>query len=280
MTLKRWYRTLIHFAGEHHVFRFNNPEEVRKQRDRATVRSNMQLSMTAAELEGEDFLARPDSPVSSADQVDVDWSFAKREAAFARLGLDPALDNLPDEDLNKLFEKITRVKILRDHNSKSRPDSRLSQVEDVWSESGRPISSDATDDTSLDAGHGTPDVDGGLKDDQNQLENRLQAISESSETDDLKAEKDHIVHQLQLVRTQMKRLLDARARGDKDAELEVFEPVIYTAKQLRLIRKVLDKWRSHRSFSMSEIVLSNAVLIKEANVIRYLSDILKRSPTD
>lgn len=273
--LRSGFRIII---GEHHVFRFNNPEEVRKQRDRATMKSSLQTSTTASDLEGPgENGTRPHSPTaSSADMADVDWTFAKREAALARLGLDPALDSLPDEDLNKLFEKITIVKTMRDHNSKPRPESSLSQADDIWSESGRPFSSDAlTDDTSVDAlpSQGSPDVDG-LKDVQNQLEtqrqefeSRLQAISESTEAEDLKEEKDHMQHQLKLVHMHMKRLLDARARGEADSEMEAFEPVIYSAKQLRLIRNVLDKWRAHRSFSMAEIVLSNAVLMKEANVI-------------
>ena len=256
------------------MFRFNNPEEVRKQRDRATAKSSMYLTVSSSDLESTcdgnvSPATRPDSPVSSTDQVDVDWNFAKREAALARLGLDPSLDNLPDDDLNKLYEKITKVKTLRDHNSKSRPESSLSHADDVWSETGRPFSSDVTDDTSVEAA-GSPEVDGNLKDVQNQLENQLQAITESSEADDLKVERDHMEHQLHLVRTQMKRLIEARARGDADAKLMGFEPVVYTAKQLRLIRKVLDKWRAHRSFSMAETVLSDAVLVKEANVIRSI----------
>jgi kinesin family protein 1 len=170
------------------------------------------------------------------------------------------------------------VKNIRDHNLKHRPESSLSQADDVWSESGRPFSSDAlTDDTSVDAGpsHGSPDADA-LKEVQNQLEtqrqefeSRLQAISESTEAEDLKDEKDHMQHQLKLVQIQMRRLLDARARGETELESEVYEPTLYSAKQLRLIRKVLDKWRAHRSFSMAETVLSAAVLIKEANVIRF-----------
>jgi kinesin family protein 1 len=75
----------------------------------------------------------------------------------------------------------------------------------------------------------------------------------------------------------MKRLIDARARGEIDMEAMQFEPVIYTAKQLRLIRKVVDKWRAHRSFSMAETVLSNAVLIKEANIIRCVMQSLQWS---
>lgn len=199
----------------------------------------------------------------------MDWNFAKREAALARLGLDPTLENLPDEDINKLFERIAKVKTMRDHNLKSRPESSLSHRDDLWSESGRPISSE-TDDTSVDAGasHGSPDTDGPLKDVQHQLESRLQAISESTEAEDLKVEKDHMEHQLKLVQQQLKRLIHARARGEPEDEAVGCEPVIYTAKQLRLIRKVLDKWRAHQSFSMAETILANAVLVKEATVIR------------
>ncbi|TFK56261.1 kinesin-like protein [Heliocybe sulcata] len=272
--LKSGFRIIM---GEHHVFRFNNPEEVRKQRDRA--KSKLSMSMSAAELEaagdGESSpaLHTNEETETSADPEDVDWTFAKREAAFFKLGLDPALDNLPDEDLNKLFEKIAKVKTMRDHHAKSRPESSLSQADDIWSESGRPLASDAfTDDTSVDVwtNHSSPDigkeVQSQLETQRVEFESRLAAITESSEAEDLKVEKEQMEHQLQLVKSQMKRLLDARARGE-DVEVEPIEPVFYTAKQLRLIRKVLDKWRSHRSFSMAELVLSNAVLVKEANVI-------------
>ncbi|KAG5732272.1 Kinesin-like protein [Termitomyces sp. T112] len=262
--LRSGFRIIL---GDNHVFRFNNPEEVRKQRDRVTAKSNLSLFVTAGEMEGENS-TRPDSP-TSADEIDVDWNFAKREAALARLGFDPALDNLPDDDLNKLYEKITKVKTMRIHNSKpSRPESSLSQMmDDVWSETGRPISSDATatDDTSV---HGSPAVfDDSLKDAQHVLEDRLQGIIESSaEAEDLKVEKEHMEHQLRLVHNQVRRLIDARARGE-ELKGEEFEPVIYSAKQIRLIRKVLDQWRAHRSFSMAELALSSAVMIKEANII-------------
>lgn len=238
----------------------------------------MSISVTAADLAAGELAeaTRPSSPTeSNVDVNDVDWTFAKREAALARLGLDPTLDNLPDEDINKLYEKITKVKTMRDHNAK-RPESSLSQADDIWSESSRPLDA-LTDDTSVDAmtSRDSPEMSENLKDMQNQLENqraefetRLQAIAESSEAEDLKVEKEQMERQLKLVQVHMKRLLDARARGETELEEIPFEPVIYTAKQLRLIRQALDKWRAHRSFSMAEIVLSNAVLIKEANIIR------------
>ena len=257
--------------GEHHVFRFNDPEAVRKQRDRAT-RSNMNISLTAADLEnGEPTPStRPESP--NSDVGEVDWTFAQREAAFARLGLDPTLDSLPDDDLNKLFERISKAKTLRDN--KARPESSLSQIEDGWSEFGRPFSSDAlTDDTSIDNGQSqnSPEMNelqGQLEAQRADFESRLQAIAESSDAEDIKAEKEHMEHQLKLVHKQMKRILEMRSMDATEEDLVAFEPVIYSARQLRLIRKVLDRWRAHRSFSMAEVILSNAVLLKEANVIR------------
>jgi kinesin family protein 1 len=245
----------------------------------------MHISISAAELAELNGpgtpVTRPDSPTTSEeDLADVDWNFAKREAAFARLGLDPTLDNLPDEDLNKLYEKISKVKTLRDIHAR-RPESSLSQADDVWSESGRPVPSEAmTDDTSIDAGpsHGSPDFDNTLTAAQSQLEQqrveveqRLQAMTDGDdapEAEDLKAEKEQMELQLKLVHTQMKRILEAKARGETSADVATLEPVIYTGRQLRLIRKVLDQWRAHRSFYMAEVVLSHAVALKEANVIR------------
>ncbi|CAE6464038.1 unnamed protein product, partial [Rhizoctonia solani] len=337
--LKTGYRIIL---GDSHVFRFNNPEEVRKQR----AKSSMHITLTAADLESlqpspgtrpdspssdadvdhdwnfalreaalarlhgldpgldslpdedinklydritklktardhtskgrpesslshADDVTRPDSPSSDAD-VDHDWNFALREAALARLhGLDPGLDSLPDEDINKLYDRITKLKTARDHTSKGRPESSLSHADDVWSESGRPAPSDLTDDTSLEASG----VESSLRDMQTHLgdyEARLGALAEVNEVEeDLRAEKEQMEHAFQVVKNQMKRLLDIRAKGlaATEDDLKPFEPQIYTARQLRLIRKVLDKWRSHRSFSMAETVLSNAVTIKEANII-------------
>ena len=232
-------------------------------------------------------MTRPDSPASQASNEEVDWTFAQREAALAQLqGLDPSLDKLPDEDLNKLFERITRVKSMRDGGtikslpSIARPESSLSQIDDMWSDgygSARPFSSDVlTDDTSMDNGTSGSTIDAGevqvqLEAQRAEFENRLQAIAESTEAEDLKVEKQHMEQQLRMVQAQMKRMVDMRARGTADIDFEPIEPIIFSARELRLVRKVLDRWRSHRAFSMTETVLSQAVLLKEANVLRCVS---------
>ncbi|KAG8863400.1 kinesin-like protein Klp8 [Serendipita sp. 405] len=273
--------------GEHHVFRFNNPEEVRKQRDRQKL-----LSPAMEEGEGEPSgnaspATRPESPVESA--VDVDWNYAKREAALHLAGLDP--NKMPDDQLDTLYEKITKVKTLRGRRFEngSRPESSASysQLDDMWSEAGRPVQNSVTftDDTSVadnqnsvvnDDGASNATASAQIREMQEQLEtqrvefeNRLSAIDDGQgrEAEDLKVEKEHMELQLIVVQAQMKRLLEMRGRGKIDDDFVAFEPAIYTAKQLRLIRKVLDKWRAHRAFSMAETVLSNAVTVKEANII-------------
>lgn len=208
----------------------------------------------------------------------MDWNYAKREAALRLAGLDP--DSMPDEELDQLYEKITKVKTLRGRRFESRPDSSMSisHMDDVWSEMGRPLHSSEimTDDTSVENGGPVEEsasaqikeMQGQLEAQRVEFETRLQAIGESTEAEDLKVEKEHMEKQLSIVQSQMKRLLEMRGRGKIDDDFVPYEPTIYTAKQLRLIRKVLDRWRAHRAFSMAETVLSNAVTIKEANIIR------------
>jgi kinesin family member 1 len=236
------------------------------------------MQMTLTDLNSDaNSSTQPPSPGSSADEADVDWNFARREATLAKLGMDPTLENLPDEELNKLFDKITRAKTLRNHNAKARPGSSLSHVEDVWSESGRPFGGETvTDDTSIDHIGTQPspdlqeslrDIQGHLEAQQHDLESRSSELSDSR-TEDLKLEKEYVESQLRAVTNQMKRLIDLHSRGLSTTPVDETEPVLYTARQLRLIRRVLDKWRSHRSFAMSEAVLGRAVFLKEANIVR------------
>ncbi|KZO94831.1 kinesin-domain-containing protein [Calocera viscosa TUFC12733] len=221
----------------------------------------------------------PETPDSGTgeDAAEVDWTYAKREAGMAHLnGHGEGFDSLPDDDLNKLYHEISKVKNLREY-AKSRPESSLSHVEEIWSD-GRPPPSEVTDDTSLEPNggpsHGSPylddpprDAQAHLEDRQAEFEERLNAMADTTQTEDLEIEREHMQLQLKLVQTQMKRLMELRKTGASTADFIPMEPVLYSARQIRLIRKVLDKWRSHKSFSMAETVLSSAVVVKEANVL-------------
>ncbi|CAJ0632034.1 4268_t:CDS:2 [Entrophospora sp. SA101] len=90
--------------GDFHVFRFNNPEEVRKERAKSK-----QLSISIAN--NEDGLSRPDSSTSLMSEAVIDWNYAKREVALNYLnsgGDNSKSTTLPDEDLQKLMENIKK----------------------------------------------------------------------------------------------------------------------------------------------------------------------------
>ncbi|KAG9000608.1 kinesin-like protein Klp8 [Tulasnella sp. JGI-2019a] len=284
--LRSGFRIIL---GDSHVFRFNNPEEVRKARDK--IKSHLSRSISAADVDGgTEASTPPGTPAVGGDaEEDADWIYAQREAALARLhGLDPGLDSLPDEDLNKLFDRITKLKTMRGHDSISgrpdsrmglfRPESSMSLTDDVWSDMPRQTfyGDSTTDDTSLETNtnaFGSPEVDesskmqGQLEAARLEFDSRLSVIEESDQAEDLKVEKEHMEQQLQIVQSQMKRLMELRAKGMSEEGFEVFEPTLYTGKQLRLIKKVLERWRAHRAFSMAETVLSSAVHVKEATVM-------------
>ncbi|CAO1614618.1 unnamed protein product [Parajaminaea phylloscopi] len=258
--LRSGYRVIL---GDFHVFRVNNPSEVRKARDRvksATAVSNGDASLDAS---------RPDSPASEEGQ-DVDWTYARREAIVNHLnGQDVGLDHLSNEDLDRLFADISRVRNRKAGASGlssvgiSRPESRLSSVLDDSESSSsatRPYSlSTFTDDTSI------IDPWSGLEG----------AGSRPSETGSHEAPSGKATAQIQKAQTDEAEALRATIRKyekrfsrlGREATILLDEPLPLTDEEVELVRKVLRRWRSQTGVSMSEDILSNAALLKEANII-------------
>ncbi|KAN0062413.1 hypothetical protein ACQY0O_005297 [Thecaphora frezii] len=249
--LRSGYRVIL---GDFHVFRFNHPEEVRKARDR--VKSTLAASTGEGENEtladGESPATRPDSPASG----DVDWTYARREYAIARLnGQDVNFDNLNEEDLEKLFEDISKARHKKSITGGGRPESRASFFDDNASESAssfvRHYSLGAmTDDTSIDpwsqggSEFGSVRVNGSAKEPPSETETLKMKVREYEE--------------------RFTRL--AAASPGLDSPRLDFK-IEYTDEQKRLIRWALGKWRGHTRVSMAEDALSKAVFVKEANVI-------------
>ncbi|KAL7409264.1 kinesin-like protein [Mrakia frigida] len=296
--LKSGYRIIL---GDYHVFRFQNPMEVRLHRE--AVRSSMNVSISASDLAGIASGAgspafRPESPGSTVDQDGiVDWTFAKRELALARLnGQEPGLDTLKDEDLDKLFDNIQKVRTLR--KDRTRPESRLSIADDFWERdsNGRHLSSTFTDDTSVDPngsnpwggfpsnGNGNGPVGGGTPSSENvreaqdllvsqkeAYEAKLSSLASTSSTsadrEDFEIEKNQMQRSIELISQEMKRLRHLRSSGTVKESLQGFEPTVYSAKEIRLAKGALRKWKGLRTLGMAETVLTHAVKVKEANVI-------------
>lgn len=80
--------------GDFHVFRFNDPATVRKERQKMASSASMDA------LSGEHFpLNRVDSPGLSGEMMD--WNAAKREMAN--------IEKMGDQDLDKLFDDIVSL---------------------------------------------------------------------------------------------------------------------------------------------------------------------------
>lgn len=225
-----------------HVFRFNHPEEVRKERDRIRLQ----------EEEGDESNATQ-SDVHASDS-NADWTYARREAALAAVhGHDVNFDALNEDDLEKLYEDITRARSKK-VGAAWRPDSQLGSFDDNASETTsselRPYAMSAyTDDTSLDPWGTAADTSSALP-----SFSTPDPEQETQETLDLRKQvKDYEQRLTKLAKQQNIGSLDL--------------PANFSANEKSLLRDVLRKWKQETSISMAEDILSNAALLKEANVI-------------
>ncbi|KAJ3282964.1 kinesin-like protein Klp8 [Borealophlyctis nickersoniae] len=143
--LKSGYRVII---GEHHVFRFNNPEEVRRERTRSSgLRrpANLGLATDHDALRPgslrpspqEDF--RSDTPESSSTSSDIsvasaliDWSFAQREREINQGRRERPLSmmsSVSDEAYDSISE-ISRSSEMQTHSVIKDIEERLKTVRD------------------------------------------------------------------------------------------------------------------------------------------------------
>ncbi|CAJ0766045.1 1141_t:CDS:10 [Entrophospora sp. SA101] len=215
--------------GDFHVFRFNNPEEVRKERAKSK-----QLSISIAN--NEDGLRRPDSPTSLMSEAVIDWNYAKREVALNYLnsgGDNLKFTTLPDEDLQKLMEDIKKIQ-----EARKRPDKKVKPFKE--------------------------EIQQQLELQKQEYEEKMKKINEA---DELKAENKQIEEKLKMVQDEMHKLQNISQNPYEDYSKARPGKSTYTEEELRLIRMAVKKWRHQRYVYMAETLLSNAVILKEANVI-------------
>jgi kinesin family protein 1 len=121
--------------GDFHIFRFNHPMEARAERKeqsllRHTVttiqlgspgpRAGHSRTLSRADSDVDGDISRPESPMPVRNGRDSDWSYARREAAGAILGVDQKISNMTEDELDSLFDDVQRERAVR----KYRPESR------------------------------------------------------------------------------------------------------------------------------------------------------------
>ncbi|KAG9294943.1 hypothetical protein G9A89_017737 [Geosiphon pyriformis] len=280
--LKSGFRIIL---GDYHVFRFNHPDEVRKER----AKSKLSISTDIKLNPNEENVKGPDSPASTASMMSeavIDWNFAKREAA-ANSSSNLVPETLPDEDLNRMMYEIRKIQNSRN----TRPQSRSEDFEDDTESrsSDKPGSNGTyeTNDTLYTTESPQSDSDDKLKSIKEEMQQQKQELvlqkqeyeekmrlieTSNLEADELKAEKKQMEEKLKMAQEEMQRLLEIQAKEyQKKLKFHGFQisndmrP--YTEQELRLIHMVIKKWKRQRFVHMAETILSNAVVLKEANVI-------------
>jgi kinesin family protein 1 len=242
--LKNGYRIIL---GYYHIFRFNHPEQVRKERDLQKVA--IENSMHGASAEDE---SRPDSPTSDStigSEV-IDWNYARREAVLNYYATEANFGGLKDEELEKLYDDITKIRNSRRTRSESRADN-----DDDDSSTTRDSFRNSSSATMIEDGAESVCTD-------------LSIAHSDMLEEKLKQEKQRMQKELD----NQKRIFEAKIhRMSRQYSQQQFESglagPVFTPQQIELIQKVLQRWRQLRTVDMAEVVLTNAVMLKEANII-------------
>ena len=272
-------------------------------------------SRTASKVDGDTDVdsSRPESPVPSRNGRDSDWSYARREAASAILGADQKITHLTDDELDILFDDVQRARAVR----KGRPESRLFALEDEDLESvssypfrDKYLSNGTLDNFSLDTAITLPSTppqngfesaeseDGRLElvrdDMRSQLEKQKEEfeekmrVAETSSTqnvEELKAEKERMVHALEAAKEEYKLQLEQqKATFTNELREASMSPLPskrqnsgtdssdLTEEEKAIVRKFSLRWRQVQSVRLAEAILRHAATLKEAQIMSYLMD--------
>ena len=314
--------------GDFHIFRYNNPQEARAERAEQTSHSRLRHSVNVSQLSspaqrpihdrsiskagseidsGE--ISRSESPLPPSAGPDFDWSFARREAASAILGLDQKINHLTDEELDSLFDDVQRARAVR----RGRPESRLFGPEDDESESAssypvrdKYMSNGTIDNFSLDTALTIPSTPQNEGEEEHQSrDDKLQQLRDEMQ-EQLDKQKEEYQEQLRAAEASnegIEKLKEEKARMENDlkvakealqaqlkkqkVEFEVQLQKIFEAEQSRYDRNgfrlltddekrraayVSERWKQLRNLAMAEVMLRQASLLKEAQVMSELLD--------
>ncbi|KAI1308454.1 kinesin-like protein Klp8 [Mortierella claussenii] len=323
--LRSGFRVIL---GDYHVFRFNHPEEVRKERDQqqqqqAAVGASATVSSPAFKgqppthsnsMEDDRPEDRPDSPISSTSVISefVDWNYARKEAVIhAHMLSESSIHQLKDQDLDQLFDSIAKIRYLRktvrsesrqgsnvDDDTESRSSSRMSAIDRWHGEYPATMMED-------DRESPIPPLESSalaLKEKLRLAEQEVEQMNQQrqeyeakiqnltaveAKSDELLAEKIQMEERLRQAKEDLMAKLEEQREQyeekmkrmsimsmssnhlDEGAKLKKDQLPLYSDREQELLYKALRRWKEHRKIQMAETILTNAVLLKEANVISH-----------
>ncbi|KAL7333117.1 hypothetical protein PS15p_202062 [Mucor circinelloides] len=252
--LKNGYRIIL---GHHHIFRFNHPEEVRKERNDA-LRLTTASSCTDRSSSGL-FGSEEDDNITSADLTNgvvnsdvVDWNYARLEAMRNHYALEENFKNLPDDEIEKLWDNLGRIR----HSRRTRTDSRADFDDDESASSSlHRLSTAATmvDDGSI-CTEATVVAQSPLPTEK--IQEKIKDVKEKHQKE--------LDQQRSFYEAKLHRMSSMHASDFNSSTSGI---TIYSPRQTKLIQTVFQRWKRLHYVTMAEVVLTHAVLLKEANII-------------
>ncbi|KAI8090253.1 uncharacterized protein B0P05DRAFT_464203 [Gilbertella persicaria] len=253
--LKNGYRIIL---GHHHIFRFNHPEEVRRERNdllRATTGSACTDRSSNAGLgSSEDDITPADLNPNGSPELG-DWNFARLEAMRNHYSSETNFSGLKDEEIEKLYDDIGRIR----NSRRTRTDSRA-DYDDEESASGSyrrlSIANTMVDDGSV-CTDATVVVNHHLNNEK--IQDKIKDVKEKHQKE-LNLQRSFYEAKLHRMSSMYSSSAYSNHQGDDGI-------TIYTDHQKKLIQKVFQRWKGIHHVTMAEVVLTHAALLKEANVI-------------
>ncbi|KAI7880809.1 uncharacterized protein EV154DRAFT_428788 [Mucor mucedo] len=234
--LKNGYRIIL---GHHHIFRFNHPEEVRRERNdsqRQITSSPVPIDPTTDEESNLD-------PSLLGSSELMDWNYARLEAMRNHYSSETNFRGLKDDEIEKLYDDIGKIRQSR----RTRADSRLDFDDDDSSSSGHRLSTAAT---MVD--------DGSICTDTTIVPEKIQ-----DKINDVKEKhRKELDLQRSFYEAKLHRMSSMHSSDPQSGEISMYSP-----KQKTLIKNVFNRWKRIHYVTMAEVVLTHAVLLKEANII-------------
>jgi len=311
------YRIIL---GDFHIFRFNHPLEARAERAEKAEQSLLRQSITASQLQalektspspsrmGHDRTlstalselsdSRPESPATwQRNTKELDWSFARREAAPAILGTDQNnLSKLTDEELNALFEDVQRARAERVNGREADGE------EDGESTTSYPIrekymSAGTIDNFSLDTALTMPSTpkqgetgDERLREMRDEMQSQLEKQKEEFQEqlkdaeaanvamEEIKKEKAKMEETLVQLKADMQKKLEEQRR-EYEAKIERLDPLRrpkpkqkLSPEEIERAKAAVKRWRSRHYVRMAMTVLQHASTLKEAQIMSHELD--------
>jgi kinesin family protein 1 len=249
--LKSGYRIIL---GDHHVFRFNNPGEALKERE--IIQQQQQDETVRA-----DSPSGPPSPISSENNgllsptmgsEVMDWNFARREAMLNTYINDSNFENFTNEDLDKLFDDVAKVRVIRKRQSTSSDtlSRRTSSSSSVRRSNYSTTASSVFLDDSVD-GYYTEDT------------STISSSSTSSSMADFMSKLSKNEQEIQM--EHHRRKYEAKLRRLSRHLSYSQRPIIFTPKEKELANKIVEVWKRKRNVAMAKVLLNHEIHVRQAN---------------